>query len=73
MSQRLATIEHELCLARIHLGRAVRVESECAVGSAAHLEVFEIIDELLARIEQLVVTRAHVLAAIRRHEASALQ
>ncbi len=68
MSQRLATIEHELATARIYLARAVRVDSQCAVGSAAYFEISEIIDELLARIEQLVLTRAHVLAAIRRHE-----
>jgi hypothetical protein len=73
VSERLATIEHELCLARIHLGRAVRVENGYAVGTAAWLEIAEIVDELLARIEQLVLTRAHVLAAIRRHEGSTLQ
>jgi hypothetical protein len=73
VSERLATIEDELRLARVQLGRAVRVESECAVGSAAYLEVSEIIDQLLARIEQLVLTRALVLAAIRRHEGRALQ
>jgi hypothetical protein len=72
MSERLATIEHELLSARIYLGRAVRVENDLEVGSGAYLEVFEIIDELLARIEQLELRRLAVLTAIRRHEGRAV-
>jgi hypothetical protein len=69
----IPTIEHELCIARIRLARAVRAESEVAVGSAAYLELFEIVDELLARIEWLVLRRHTVLAAIGRHKRSRLQ
>jgi hypothetical protein len=73
VSERLATIEHELRLARIHLSRAVRAESNFAVGSSAYLEIAEIMDDLLARIEQLVLARALILTVRDLREGSGLQ
>jgi hypothetical protein len=69
VSEQIAIIEHELCLTRIQLSRALRAEAEWP-GAHPMLVFSDIIDELLGRIEQLVVTRAHVLAAIRRHDAA---
>lgn len=62
----LAILEGELLMARIRLGRAVRAEEQHDVGSPAYMELFEIIDGLLALIEGLELAR-HAILRTEKH------
>jgi hypothetical protein len=62
----LAIIEGELMMARIRLRRAARAEEQHPVGSRACMEIFEIIDELLAQIQGLELAR-HAILRTERH------
>jgi hypothetical protein len=62
----LAILEGELLMARIRLRRAVRAEEQHHVGSRAYMEIFEIIDDLLAQIEGLELAR-HAMLRTERH------
>jgi hypothetical protein len=62
----LAIIEGELLMARIRLRRAARAEEQHPVGSRAYMEIFEIIDELLAQIQGLELAR-HAILRTERH------
>jgi hypothetical protein len=51
----LAMIEGELIVARIRLARAVRAEEMHEVGTDTYMEIAQIIDELIAQIQGLVL------------------
>jgi hypothetical protein len=62
----IAIIEGELMMARIRLRWAARAEEQHPVGSRAYMEIFEIIDELLAQIQGLELAR-HAILRTERH------
>jgi hypothetical protein len=69
----LAVIEGELIMQRLYLLRAARAEEAVEVGSPAYMELAEIIDDLLERIQQLVLCRLAVLRARGMNERHTVQ
>ena len=70
---RLEAIERQIVSARAELDEAAERERDCEVGSAAYLRVMEIVDDLMAQIEQLVLARALILMTREVRAGSTLQ
>jgi hypothetical protein len=70
---RLKAIERQIVSARVELDEAARRERDCPVGSPSYMKVMEIVDDLMERIEQLVLARALILLAREVRDESTLQ